>query len=171
MSQRERKKMDGGDGRSRMTRRERIHHSGLRMPRSLFVRLDRIIKHVAVHSRGELLALSLTIILDMCEDPTKRYLPPIIALYDKRRPPIRVEPDIDTLSGAKYCGTHFDRILEERIAAIARPIRWSRNQFIIEAVNTIVLWCEDPDTRTVPLVALLYDTALSSSVQIKLKNK
>jgi hypothetical protein len=140
------------------------------MPKPLFARLDRIWKHVDLRSRGELLALCITIMLDMCEDHTKRYLPSIVALYDERRP-LKEDPRIANLSGTQHCGTHFDRTLEERIAAVVRPIRWSRNQFITEAANTMVSWFEYPSMRTIPLVALLYDTGISEAVQVKLKRK
>jgi hypothetical protein len=151
--------------------RKPIHDSGVSMPRALFARLDRIVKLVELRSRGELLMVSLTIVLDMCETRAKRYLPDVVLRYDKNRPTKEDSPKISAASRSQRCGTHFSRTLEERIATITKPIGWSRNQFIMEAAKTIVQWCEDPSTRTIPLVVLLYETALAPAVPLKLKHK
>jgi len=148
-----------------------IHESGVTMPRSLFARLDRIVERAQLRSRGELLLLGLTIILDMCEDSAKRYLPDLVLQYDKNRPENEVEPRISNPSKAQRCGTNFSQALEDRIKAAVRPIGWSRNQFIIETARILVEWCENPAARGVPLVVLLYETAIAYTVPLKLKRK
>jgi hypothetical protein len=171
MSQREKNDVEADEIGQKIRLRKRIHHSGVSMPRALFARLDRIVKLLELRSRGELLILSVTIVLDMCETRAKRYLPEVVLQYDKNRPAKEDAPKISAASRSQRCGTHFSRTLEEGIATIIKPIGWSRNQFVMEAVKTIVQWCEDPSARTVPLAALLYETALAPAVPLKLKRK
>ena len=165
MSQTEKNNLAGRE----ITKRKSIHDSGVSMPPSLFARLDRIVKPASLRSRGELLVLSVTIVLDMCEDHSKRYLPEVILQYDANRPAHVDVPKFVAGEGVMRAGTHFSRALEERIAVIARRIGWSRNQVVMEAVKTIVRWCEEPSTRRVPLVALLYDTAVGPAPKLKRK--
>jgi hypothetical protein len=167
MSETGKNKLEDDSGGRKLPKRQSIHHSGVSMPRSLFAQLDRIAKLVTLRGRVELLVLSITIVLDMCEDHSKRYLPDVILRYDKNRPTKEVAANISVESRMQRAGTHFSRTLEERIARLIKPIGWSRNQFIIEAVKTIVQWCEDPSARTVPVVVLLYDAATSPAVKLK----
>jgi metal-responsive CopG/Arc/MetJ family transcriptional regulator len=143
-----------------------IHESGIDMPKALFVRLDRIVKQLAAQSRGELMAACLTILLDMCEDRAKRYLPELVVRCDESEP-LKEALRISHLTGTRRCGTHFTRALEERVSRIAKRIGWSRNQVIIEAIRTVVQWCEDPSTRVVPVVAWFYDASVAPSVNLK----
>lgn len=162
-------KKNKGDGQKKGSSGRTIHESGLTMPRSLFARLDRIVKHAGLRSRGELLLLGVTTILDMCDDPTKRYLPEVCINYDKNSP---VDEDLGIANPAKpqRCGTHFEISVEDRIQAVIKRIGWSRNQFIWMTAQTMVDWCEDPTTRTVPDVVLFFETA-REDVPLKLKRK
>jgi hypothetical protein len=153
-----------------------IHESGVTMPHSLFDRLDRVLANAQLWSRGELMLLGITIIIDMCESPAKRYLPDMVLQYDKRRPSHEVKLPTSTLpkmkklgTQVKKLGTHFPRATEERIKAIVKPIGWSRNQFINETTRIIVEWCEDPSSRVLPVVVVQYDAVRAYTSPLKLK--
>jgi hypothetical protein len=158
----------------KMSRHEKsnpIHESGITMPRSLFDRLNRILANAQLWSRGELMLLGITTIIDMCESPSKRYLPEFLLQYDKRRSSKAVKPPASDLPKAKKLGTHFNLATEERIKAVVKPIGWSRNQFINEATRIIVEWCEDPSTRVLPVVVVLYDAVRAYTSPSKLKRQ
>jgi hypothetical protein len=151
----------------------RSHNSGLTMPRLVFSRVDRVVKHLVKHSqlrsRGEFMVCGTTDILDMCEDRSKRVVPEVVLRYDAFRTAEEEEPKIANPAKAQRCGTHFSRQIEERISAVVKRIGWSRNQFIVEAMKTIVDMCEDPSKRVLPLVVILHDAARAYDVPVKLK--
>ena len=146
-----------------------IHESGVTMPHSLFERLDRILANAQLWSRGELMLLGITTIIDMCASPARRYLPDFVLQYDTRRPSKEVKPPSSTLPKVKRLGTHFPQATEERIKSIVKPIGWSRNQFINETTRIIVEWCEDPSSRVLPVVVVQYDAVRAYTSPLKLK--
>jgi hypothetical protein len=153
-------------------RNVRGHASGLTMSRLLFARVDRVVKQLRLPSRGEFMITATTEILKMCEDRKQRFLPELVVRYDDLRKPKTEELNIDNPLGAQRCGTHFSIETEERIAIAVKRIGWSRNQFISEAMKTIVDMCEDPNKRLLPIVVILHDAALAySAAPIKLKRK
>jgi hypothetical protein len=150
----------------------RGHASGLTMSRLVFARVDRVVKQLQLPSRGEFMITATTDILNMCEDRTQRFLPPLVVRYDELRKPNIEELKIDNPLAAQRCGTHFSVQTEERIATVVKRIGWSRNQFICEAMKTMVDMCEDSDKRLLPIIVILHDAALAySAAPIKLKRK
>jgi hypothetical protein len=148
----------------------RSHASGLTMSRLLFARVDRVVAELSLQgpgvlpSRGAFMMGATVDILGMCEDQNQRFLPKLVVSYDVMRKDGKVPPEltIDNPLGAQRCGTHFSRGTEERIAAVVKRIGWSRNQFISEALRTLVDMCEDPSKRRIPLVVILYDAAAAA---------
>jgi hypothetical protein len=147
------------------------HKSGLTMSRLLFARVDRLANELRI-IRSEFMAASTTAILDMCRDRKKRVLPALVVRYDKVRKPKDkdfqerwdlVRSQLDNPFGAQRAGTYFTVETEERISEIVKQIGWSRNQFISEALRTLVDMCEDPEARRLPLVVILHDAAVNVS--------
>jgi metal-responsive CopG/Arc/MetJ family transcriptional regulator len=158
---------DGGRGGSR----SKSHDSGVSMQRSLFWKVDQMVKHLQLRSRGEFITIGTTAILDMCEDRTKRVVPEVVLRYDGFTPSKQEEPKIANPRKAQRCGTHFSRELEERIAAVVKHIGWSRNQFVGEAMKTILDMCEDHTKRVVPIVVIIYEAARAYDPPVKLKRE
>lgn len=142
----------------------RNHASGITAPRLLFARVDRAVKDLQLSSRGDFMTAATTALLNMCSGDRieLRRLPSIVKRYDELRKRKRVgKIQIEDPNGAQRCGTHFSVETEERIAEVVKKIGWSRNQFIGEALKTIVDMCEDPETRNLPLVVILHDAAVN----------
>jgi len=154
------------------TRTIQGHDSGLTMSRLAFARVDRVVKQLGLPSRGEFMIVAINDILNMCEDRAQRFLPELVVRYDDLRKPKTEELKIDNPNKAHRCGTHFSLQTEERIANAVKRIGWSRNQFISEAMKTIVDMCEDPKKRLLPIVVILHDAAMAySAAPLKLKRK
>ena len=126
------------------------------MSRLLFARVDQLAAQLGL-SRGQFMVTATAEILYMCENPKQRVLPALVVRYDQLNGPKMEGLDSDSLLGAQRCGTHFRIETEKRIADAVQRIGWSRNQFISEAMKTIVDMCEDPDQRRIPLVVILHD--------------
>jgi hypothetical protein len=164
-------KLQKKNGRRAIANQATTHESGVSMASWLFFKMDRLVQLLEFRSRGDFLILGTTIVLDMCEDRTKRYLPEIVLKYDALRTPRNEELQIATPEKPQRCGTHFSRGLEDRIAAVVKHVLWSRNQFVGEAMKTIIEMCEDPSKRVLPIVVIFYDAARAYTVPIALKRK
>ena len=146
------------------------HSSGLTMSRLLFARVDQLAKQLGL-SRGEFMVAATTEILNMCEDRKQRFLPELVVRYDALRKPKIEELIVDKPNGAQRCGTHFRIETEKRIADAVKRIGWSRNQFISEAMRSLVDMCEDPDARQLPLVVILHDAVHKGSPGVTLHRR
>jgi hypothetical protein len=146
------------------------HASGLTASRLLFARVDRLVSELELPSRGDFMNTAVTEILNMCESH-KKFLPKLVSRYDGLRKPkdkdfkerwdlVRSQLEGNP-SAAQKCGTHFTIQTEQRIAEVVKRIGWSRNQFISEALRTLVDMCENPEARRLPLVVILYDAAVT----------
>ena len=149
----------------------RGHASGLTMSRLLFARVDRVVNQLRLPSRGEFMITATTEILNMCEDRKQRFLPELVVRYDALRKPKIEELIVDKPNGAQRCGTHFRIETEKRIADAVKRIGWSRNQFISEAMRSLVDMCEDPDARQLPLVVILHDAVHKGSPGVTLHRR
>ena len=80
-------KLQKKNGRRAIANQAATHESGVSMASWLFFKMDRLVQLLEFRSRGDFLILGTTIVLDMCEDRTKRYLPEIVLKYDALRTP------------------------------------------------------------------------------------